>query len=78
MQWEKHEGKQRHNGIGAINKSEGSFRRTEEGKHLFLGLVGEGFCKEAVIFWTECCVMQCAPSMAGRIRQELKPGEEKS
>ena len=78
FQWKKQEGKQRHNWTGTINKKEGRFRRTEEGKHLFLCLVSEKFPKEIVIFWAKACIIWNAPSMPGRIRQKLKQGEEKN
>ena len=61
-----------------INKKEWSFRRMEEGKHLSLCLISEKFAKEIVTFWAKACIIWNAPSMPGRIRQELKQGEEKN
>ena len=78
FQCKRQEGKQRHNWIGTINKRGGSFRRTGEGKHLFLCLVSEKSPKATVIFWAKACSVWKAPSLPGRIRQELKQGEEEN
>ena len=60
-----------------LARGKGASAKPKKGNLFFLGLISEGFPKEAVI-WAEICVIQGVPSMAGRLRQELKQGEETS
>lgn len=54
--------------ISVVTKRTGSYR-PEERRHLFLGLVTEGFFKKAEAFGAESCMIQRAPRVIGRIRQ---------
>lgn len=54
--------------ISVVTKRTGIYR-PEERRHLFLGLVSEGFFKKAEAFWAQSCMIWRAPRVVGRIRQ---------